>query len=170
MSGIFLITIGIFALVSPLRTFINLVSYSGVALLLNGIFLVIISSNSTFTREKNWLIAESMVDFVFGLMLMFNPLLTFIVLPLLIGPWMLCIGLLKMAVALVLRKIINGWQFVFAAGCLAVCFGLLIVYNPIAKANGITIIIGAFGIIMGAVNIFDALRFKKSTPELNMMF
>jgi len=171
LTGCLLFTIGVFAFVKPFHTFINLVTYSGGVLLLNGIFLVIVSNSNTGNeQEKNWLIAESVLDFAFGIMLVFNPLLTFIVFPLLIGPWMFCIGILKITASIALRKIINGWVFIFAAGLISVCFGFLVVNDPIEKASGITTLIGAFGIVMGALNVFDAFRFKKTTAELNMMF
>lgn len=171
VAGIFLLAIGIYALISPFHTFINLITYSGVALFLNGIFLVIIASaNVSFEKEKKWLIAESMIDFVFGIMLIFNPLLSFIVFPLLIGPWIFCIGILKVAAAIVLRKVVHGWLFILVAGILSIFFGWLIVYNPIPKASGITMVLGAFGITMGALNIFDAFRFRKTGSEVVMMF
>ena len=165
-----LIALGVYALLTPFSTFINLVTYSGIVLFINGFLLVIVASNTPCVREKNWLITESIIDFVFGITLLFNPLFTFIVFPLLIGPWMFCKGVVKIIASVVLRKIINGWIFIFLAGTLSVCFGLLVVYNPIARANGITIVIAAFGLVMGAFNIFDAFRFRKTAAEVNLMF
>jgi uncharacterized membrane protein HdeD (DUF308 family) len=170
LAGCALFTIGVFALAAPFHTYIYLIAYSGSVLLMNGAFLVIIPSDPTCKREKNWMAAESMVDFVFGTLLLFNPLLTFIVLPLLIGSWIFCIGVLKILAALALRKIIYGWKLIFAAGLIAATFGLLIIQDVIPKATGITTLTGLFGITMGCLDIFDAYRFRKTTEELNMMF
>jgi len=168
--GTSLFIIGVFALAAPFHTYIYLVTYSGIALLLNGSFLVIVASGAACKQEKNWMVAESMIDFVFGTLLLFNPLLTFIVLPLIIGAWIFSIGVLKVAASLVLRKIIYGWKLIFAAGLISATFGFLIIQDVIPKASGITTLIGFFGIIMGSLDVFDAFRFKKTTEELNMMF
>jgi len=171
LVGIFLCVIGALAFIKPFHTFINLITYSGAALFLNGIFLVIVAStNTTHPKEKNWLIAEAMIDFIFGLALVFNPLFSFFAFSFLVGPWIFCIGAIKILACIVLRKVIRGWIFIFIAGLLSVGFGLLIVYNPIPKASGIITIMGAFCLVMGTLNIFDAFRFRRVTDEVVMMF
>lgn len=170
IAGMIFLGIGIFAFINPLSSYIKLVKFTGIGLLLNGVSLVAISftCKSSF-QEKKWLQAESILDFTFGILLIFNPLLSFIVFPYLIGPWILCMGILKIVASLTLKKIIRGWMFILVVGILSVIFGVLIIYNPFAKANGITTLLGIFGLIMGILYVFDSFRFRKSEDTLNMM-
>jgi len=172
MAGIFLVAVGIYALVAPLHAYMKLVKFSGIGLLLNGVFLVAVSitNKSCSIKEDKWILAESILDFCFGIILIFNPLLSFIVFPFLLGPWILCIGILKMAAAISLRKVVRSWVIILVVGLLFSIFGLLIINNPFTTANGITIVIGTFGILLGVLNILDSFRFRKKEDTLNMMF
>src|ERR1700730_3248715 len=145
LVGASLIVLGAYAFVNPLYTYVKLVKYAGVALLVNGVMLqVVSSSNKSCTAEKKWLLAESVLDFCFGVILLFNPLLSFIVFPFVIGPWIFCIGVLKIIASLALKKVIRGWLFITAFGTISLVFGLLIIFDPFPSSNGITILIGIF--------------------------
>src|SRR5664279_3416504 len=87
IAGCILIALGIFCLASPLRAYVFLTHYSRFALLLNGILLMIVSYKSSDTlREKEWLLAEAVLDILFAACLLFNPFMTFIAFAILIGP------------------------------------------------------------------------------------
>src|SRR5450755_3044454 len=125
-AGILFIAFGIFCFLNPWSAYLNLVICSGVALLLNGFLLILASSltDAQWKQEKNWMIAESMIDLLFGSLLVFNPLLTVIALPFLIGSWILSKGIIKIITSLLLKRIIRGWGFIVTIGALACAFGL----------------------------------------------
>jgi len=103
-GGIFL-GMGILAFIDPFSSYLKLVKFSGIGLLLNGAFLLIVSAvNTRNPRGRIWMQAESIVHMLFGLLFLFNPLLSFIALPYFIGVWILLVGLLKILAALALRK------------------------------------------------------------------
>jgi len=169
IAGGILIAIGIFSLVSSLNAYIFLVHYSGLALLLNGILLIIVSyTSSSALREKEWLLAESVLDILFAACLLFNPFMSFVAFALLIGPWMIGKGILKTLAAVNLKQI-HGRVFILFAGLLSIVFGLLIIFYPLEKANGITIFLGIFALIMGSLYVFDSIRFKKLADTLDLM-
>jgi len=169
IAGVILIALGIFCLASPLRAYVFLAHYSGLALLLNGILLMIVSYKSSDTlREKEWLLAEAVLDILFAACLLFNPFMTFVAFALLIGPWMIGKGLLKTLVAVNLKQI-RGRIFIFFAGLLSIVFGLLIIFYPLKKANGITIFLGFFALIMGSLYVFDSIRYRKLSDTLDLM-
>jgi uncharacterized membrane protein HdeD (DUF308 family) len=169
IAGGLLISLGIFSLLSPLHAYIFMVHYSGLALLFNGLILLIVSLKSTSAlEEKEWLLAEGGLDIFFAVCLLFNPFLTFIAFTLLIGPWMIGKGILKTIAVLKIRQI-RGGIFILLAGLLSVIFGLLIIFYPLEKANGITIFIGLFTLIMGVLYVFDSIRFRKLTDTIELM-
>lgn len=168
--GIVLIGTGIFSLLNPLQAFLNAVGYSGCALLANAVLLLLLANINVYKRERLWLIIESAVDMLFATVLLFNPLLTFIILPLVIGNWMFVTGIVKILAAYNLRKRIKGWIFILITGIVVLTSGILISYNPIGKASGSITFLGLFCLLLGLLNVFDALRFKKTEALLNMMF
>jgi uncharacterized membrane protein HdeD (DUF308 family) len=171
IAGALLAVLGVFALISPWRAYIKLVHYAGFVLLLNGILLIAVASTChSSLREKKWMLVESVMDIVFGVLLLFNPLLSFVAFPFFIGSWMIGKGILKTIASMRLSAMIAGWIFACMAGILSIAFGVLVIYNPFDRSDGITIFVGAFALIMGTLYIFDSLRFRKMVDSVNMMF
>ena len=113
---------------------------------------------------------ESIVDFIFGLLLLFNPFMTFILYPILIGYWILCVGIMKIIVALLFRKKIRGWLFIFAVGILFAVFAFGIIYAPSTRAKDITLIIAAFFILLGSVFLYDSIKLKRMHETIDLLF
>ncbi|HEY2348101.1 MAG TPA: DUF308 domain-containing protein [Puia sp.] len=167
-GGIFIL-FGIFCLLSPLRAYVLLTRYSGLTLLLNGILLIIVAYRSNAAlREKKWLLAESVLDILFAACLLFNPFMTFLAFALLIGPWMIGVGILKTLAACMLKHI-RGRIFIFFAGLVSIVFGLLIIFYPLTKARGITVFLGFFTLIIGTLYVFDSIRYRKLPDTLDLV-
>jgi uncharacterized membrane protein HdeD (DUF308 family) len=170
IAGIIFVSIGVLAFINPLSSYVKLTKFSGIGLLLNGgLLLTMIILRPGTSREAKWLQVESALHLFFGLLFVFNPLLAFIALPYFIGSWMLGVGILKILVAIVLRRLIQGRGFILAAGFLSTTFGCLLLFSPFAKANSITLLLGAFGVIMGGLYIIDALRYRNRPDNLDIM-
>src|SRR5436190_14966724 len=168
--GVVFLIIGVLAFTRPLNSYVKLAKYTGAGLLLNGMLLqTVIVVNKKFPRENSWMQAESILHFLFALVLLFNPLLSFILLPYLIGIWILLVGILKTLAALYLRRVVRGWKFILLVGVLSIIFGAGLLSFPFARAEGITILIGAFASIMGVLYILDAFYYRKREDTLDLM-
>jgi uncharacterized membrane protein HdeD (DUF308 family) len=170
-TGIVFILTGIFCLMNPLRAYVNLVRFSGIVLLLYGIVLQIASSYThiTFKKEKQVMRLESIADFGFGILLIFNPFLTFFIFSLLIGYWILLVGIIKIAVSLLEKKYTVGWLFILVMGILSCVAAILILYFPFHQASDITKIIGTFCVLIGSILIVDAIKFRNRARSLNLL-
>ncbi|TDW96694.1 DUF308 domain-containing protein [Dinghuibacter silviterrae] len=63
IAGTFWLALGIFASISPSVTYVVIVQYSGIALFLDGIlWLSLCFASDSSRRERNWRMAESVVD------------------------------------------------------------------------------------------------------------
>lgn len=161
--GMLFIALGTYLLANPSRAFLHLITYTGFILLLDGFLLAVLSSFITHRLEKIIISIESTVNFFFALLLCFNPLFTLLILPLVMGGWLISIGLIKVVASLILRKHIREWLFVCSAGITAILFGFLLIYNPTEKATGILTLGGIFWVLMGIFYIIDAIRFKSKS-------
>jgi uncharacterized membrane protein HdeD (DUF308 family) len=168
--GVIFLIIGVLAFTRPLSSYVRLAKYTGAGLLLNGILLqAAIVVNKKYPQENNWMQAESVLDFLFALLLLVNPLLSFILLDYLIGIWILLVGIVKILAALSLRRVVKGWRFILLVGALSTLFGGILLYSPFARAEGITLLIGTFGSMMGVLYILDAFYYRKRVDTLDMM-
>jgi uncharacterized membrane protein HdeD (DUF308 family) len=172
IGGIIFVLIGIFCFLSPLHAYVNLVRYSGIIILAGGIVLQFASSyaHTSFAREKSGMRIESILDLIFGIILIFNPFMTFILFPFVIGWWILLKGIIKIIISLSLRKQIGGWLFILFTGILSLVFALLIIYAPQNKADDIIKVIGAFFICMGIVFIYDSVKLRRMHETINLLF
>ena len=172
MTATAFILIGLFCFVSPLSAYVYLVKMSGLVLMLHGVVLQIASSSThiSFISEKRTMRIESILDFIFGLLLLFNPFMTFVLYPMLIGYWILCVGLVKIGISLLMRKKIRRWLFILAVGLIAVAFGIGIINAPSTRAKDITLVIGAFFVILGAVLLYDAIKLKRMHETVDLLF
>ncbi len=168
--GFIFIGIGIFVFLYPWHAYYRLTKYAGILLLMNAVLLLYIAANRTRgARERNWILVESTVDFLFVLIFIFNALLSLILLPFFIATWMGLMGGLKIAASIALKTKITGWGFILAEGIISVLFSIWVFNAPSTKAVGITIPIGLFALLMGTINIIEALRFRKKENTLDMM-
>jgi uncharacterized membrane protein HdeD (DUF308 family) len=169
-TGIIFLSVGILAFIDPLNSYLKLVKFTGIALLLNGsILLTIVIVNTKYPNEKNWMQAESIIHLFFGILFLLNPLLAFIALPYFIGSWMLVVGVFKIFAAISFSHSIRGWLLILLAGVLFALFGILLLFIPLPKADDITILLGIFGVIMGSLYIVDSFRYQKMKDTLDMM-
>jgi len=169
-TGVILVGAGILSLLYPLQAFLNAVGYTGGILMVNAVLLLLLGYTQSYKRERYWLIIESVVDMLFAAILLFNPLLTFIILPLVIGNWMFVVGIIKILAAWSIRKRVREWPFIAVNGTVMMAFGILISYYPIGKASGSIKLVGLFCLLLGLLNVFDALRFRRAPTALHMMF
>lgn len=169
-TGIIFFGVGVFAFMDPLNSYLKLVKFTGIALLLNGgILLTMVIVNTKYPNEKKWMQAESIAYIFFGILFLLEPLLAFIALPYFMGSWMMVIGVFKLIAAVSFRHSIRGWLLILVAGVLFILFGLLLLFIPLPKANDITILIGIFGVIMGSLYIIDSYRYRKMKDTLDML-
>jgi uncharacterized membrane protein HdeD (DUF308 family) len=171
-AGLLFMAFGIFSFLNPWSAYVKLIKCSGITLILNGFLLMLASSltHGAWKREKKWMFAESLLDLFFGTLMVFNPFLTVIALPFLIGYWLISIGIVKIITSLLLKKIIRGWGFILMIGVIACAFGLLITWFDFDKASDITEFFGVFSLMMGTLIFFDSFRFRNREETLNMMF
>ena len=170
-AAIFLLA-GLFCIIDPLKAYVYLVKFSGLVLVINGIVLQFASSSThiSFTAEKRSMRLESIVDFIFGFLLLFNPFMTFVLYPLLIGYWILFFGIIKIGVSLLVRNKVRGWLFILVIGLLSVGFAAAIMYAPSTRANDITLLIGIFFVIVGAVLLYDSIKLRRMHETIDLLF
>lgn len=170
IAGFIFFSVGILAFINPMSSYVKLTKFAGIGLLVNGgLLLAMIIIRPMRPRERNWLQAESILHFFFGILFLLNPLLAFIALPYFIGSWLFLVGSLKMLAAYFCRHRLGNWRFIVIVGLIFFVFGSLLLFSPFARATSITLIIGCFGIVMGALYMIDSFRYRKLEDTLDMM-
>jgi len=161
LRGICAIIFGLLTFVWPGLTLVTLVLLYGAFSLFDGIFSIVAALKGGTPMPRWWLGLVGLLGIGVGLITLFWPQITGIVLLMFIAGWAIASGVLQIIGAVYLRKEIEGEWLLIASGLLSVLFGVFLVLFPGAGALSLALVIGAFALAYGVLLIGFALRLKK---------
>lgn len=163
IKGIILILLAFYVFQHPVGSLIGLVLYLGIAIMVAG-FATIISSISSSKTDDNWgwNLVGGIVNAIFGFILLANPGVTAVVLPWILGFWMIVGGIMMFGGSFSAKKEGNdSWWMSLIGGILTIIFGWFIMGDLLAGAVAITIWIGLGLLIFGIVEVVVAFKKRK---------
>lgn len=161
LRGICAILFGILAFVWPGVTLITLVLLYGVFALVDGVLALIAAIKGGAPAPRWWLAIVGLLGIVAGLLTLFWPGVTAIVLLVFIAVWAILTGIMQIIGAIRLRKEIDNEWFLVAAGALSVLFGIVLVLRPDVGVLASIFVIGAYAILYGIILVMFSLRLRR---------
>lgn len=167
LKGVLYAALGIWIMMTPVASLLGIVLFLGVAIFIAGIFYTIGAISSRKENDQwGWYLVEGVLDIIFGLILMFNPAITMIVLPFLVGFWAIFSGILQIGGAFSLKSLgLGSWWLVLLGGILALVLGWVIVWHPIISSMVITIWIGLMLLLVGLMYVIVSFGLKRINKE-----
>lgn len=166
LRGLFAIIFGILAFVWPGPTIAALIILFGAYVLVDGIFSVIAGIAAYGERERWWaVLLEGLASIAIGLITFFWPNVTALVLLYFIAVWAIVTGVLEIAAAIQLRRVITGEWLMILTGIASMVFGILLVIFPGAGALAMLWVIASYAIIFGVLMIILAFRLRGMRRE-----
>lgn len=162
VKGIIFIVLAIFIFGHPVEALIGLGIYIGIALLFTGLILIFISVSARKSMDSwGWKFAAGVLDVLLGFMLLAHPGVTAVVLPFIIGFWVMFYGIILLTDAFGLKKAgLKVWTYQLFTGILTIILGYLITFNPFAGALTITMMIAIPLMLFGIFNVVSAFSLK----------
>jgi uncharacterized membrane protein HdeD (DUF308 family) len=156
IRGICAVAFGLLAFAWPDLTLIILTALFAGYALVDGIFALVAGIHARW-----WSLSLlGLLGIFAGLCAFFYPGLTALTLLFIIAAWSIARGIMEIAVAIQLRKVIqNEWALIFA-GALSVAFGCLLFARPGAGALAVIWLIGGYALVIGVLLITVAFRVK----------
>ncbi|HOY79265.1 MAG TPA: HdeD family acid-resistance protein [Hyphomonadaceae bacterium] len=159
LRGLIAIAFGIMALIWPTDSLVALVLVYGAYMLVDGVFSIV-GAFSSDTSERWWLVASGVLSVAAGGVAIAWPGLTVIVLVMIIGFWSIVRGVIEIAAAIRLRKVIpNEWMLI-AAGAISVLVGILLAVSPLVGALTLIWVVGFWSVGFGILMIALAFRVR----------
>jgi len=162
LRGIAAIVFGVLAFIWPGLTLLTLVILYGVFAIIDGVLALAAAFGRTGPDvPKWWLVLTGILGIGAGLIALFWPGITALVLIIFIGAWAIVRGIMEIIAAIQLRKEIEGEWLLILAGALSVLFGLGVLLYPGAGAVALAWLIGIYAIVIGVVMVMLAIRLRK---------
>ena len=157
LIGIMAIAIGFIVLVNPVGSYYTFALWMGLSILLSGIMglLQSLTSQNYFVR-RGWLVLASVADIFIGIILLFNSLLAEMILPLLLGFWLLYRGCVMLAQGFDLRSYGRrdaGWVIFYSI--IVIALGIAVIWLPSTLGAEVVILFIAIGFITYGVSIIS---------------
>jgi uncharacterized membrane protein HdeD (DUF308 family) len=167
VRGIAAILFGLLTFAVPALTLAALVLLFGAYALVDGIFNVVAAVRRRAGDPPWWaLLVEGIVGIAAGLVTLLLPGLTALTLLYVIAAWAVLTGVLEIIAAVRLRRQLTGEWRLLLSGVLSVVFGGLVIAAPAAGALAITLWIGAYAIVFGALLLALAFRLRRAHAQL----
>jgi uncharacterized membrane protein HdeD (DUF308 family) len=168
LRGVAAIAFGVLAFIWPGVTLFTLVILYGAFALIDGILaLVAAFASRGQTVPRWWLVLTGILGIAAGLIAMFWPGITALVLILFIGAWAVVRGVMEILAAFQLRKQIEGEWLLVLAGVLSMLFGLGVLIFPGTGALALVWLIAIYAIAIGVVMIMLALRLRAHRSRMS---
>ena len=150
LRGVLAIVFGVAAYAWPGLTLATLVMFFAAFVLVDGVFDVFHALQTRQEHENWWvLLLEGLLGIAFGAITWTRPDVTVTVLLLFIAFWALATGILRIIMAIRLRKEIEGEWWLVLSGLASVAFGVIVMARPGAGALAMLWVIAAWSIIVG---------------------
>ena len=153
---------GLLALLVPGAALAALVIYFGAYALVDGVFALLTAARFTHTDER-WglLVIEGIVGVVVGIVSFVHPAATALALVYLVAAWAILTGLMEIAAAVRLRKIIAGEWALGALGVVSVLLGIGLLAAPVAGLKAVVWMIGVYALLFGFGLLSLAWRLRR---------
>lgn len=163
LRGLIAVLFGVFALMSPLAALGAFVLIFGVWAFIDGITALALA----ISGWRSWqMLAGGLVGIGVGLLTFFRPGITALVLYAAIAAWSIARGILEIAVAIELRKVIQHEMWLIFAGVASIVFGVLLIALPAAGVMTLGWLIGVYALIFGLFMLGLSLRMRRVHSEV----
>ncbi|MCU0707704.1 MAG: HdeD family acid-resistance protein [Pirellula sp.] len=170
IRGIAAVVFGVLCFTMPGLVLTSLVFLFGAYAILDGVFGVSLALFGRKEIEDWWvLLLWGLVGIGAGVLTFANPQITELVLVFYIAAWALASGVLQIALAIRLRKEIEGEWLLIAAGVLSIVTGVALMARPDQGAVALVWVIGSYAIAFGIVLAVLALKTRSFGKRLAQM-
>ncbi len=164
LRGVAGVLFGVLTFLMPAVTLAGLIVLFGAYAIVDGIFNIVGAFTGRTGRPWWQLGLEGVISIAAGVVTLALPGLTALVLLWIIGGWAIVTGALEIAAAIRLRRHIDNEWWLAATGIASVLFGGLLFAAPVAGALAVTLWIGAYAAVFGALLIALGVRLRRHRP------
>ena len=150
LAGILCIAAGVLVFIFPMESYMTLSIIFGVLMVLVGAAQLIIASTSgNYLAMKGYMIAGGILDLFLGIFLCVYPAVTVLMLPIMLGIWLMYHSFMMIALGGDLDTFkLSGSGWVVFGGFLLLILSILVLVNPFSAGIATVIVFTGVGLIL----------------------
>lgn len=163
LAGVLCIAAGIAVFIFPLESYVALSICFGVLMLIVGaVQLIIASTSNNYLMMKGYVIVGGVLDLILGLFMCLYPGITLMLIPIMLGIWMMYHSFMIVAFGGDLDTFnVKGNGLVIAAGILLLLLSILILMNPFGVGVAAVVVMAGIGLLLfGIILCVMSLKLK----------
>lgn len=171
LAGLLCVAMGIVVFVFPLESYVTLAILFGVLMLAVGAAqLIIASSSGNYLAMRGYVIVGGVLDLILGIFLCIYPYVTLMVLPIMMGIWMMYHSFMIIAFGGDMETFkLGGSGLVIAGGIVLLLLSILVLVNPLGAGVTTVVVIAGVGLLVfGGLLCTLSLKMKDIHKELNL--
>lgn len=151
IAGILMVLVGFYVWFHPAETLLAIALYLGILFIIVGAGYFAAS----FSYESGWYLTVGILDILVGIIFVGNLGVTAVSLPIIFALWCLAVGAIQVVTAFQFKKMGFPWGWSLTAGILGIVFAFIILSYPAIGAITITVLMGLYMVLYGAVEIAE---------------
>ncbi len=162
LNGLLAILYAVFALFVPADTLLVVAKYTGIALLLFGVIMLLtaiyrINNKSPFTV----LLTQSIITIVLGSLILIYTEQTITFFVMMMGIWAILSGILLLVILVNLGSELSNKNMLLTNALISLLFGVILLINPFDVAAALVILSGVLALGFGIILIWFSLQLKQ---------
>ncbi len=161
VRGAIAVILGIIAFARPGAALAVLVTFFGAYALVDGVFALIAAARWHHVDERWWLLMlEGVFGIGVGIFVYAHPAATALGLITIIGVWAIVTGIVEIAAAIRLHRIISGEWLLGISGAVSILFGIALLAAPGAGLLVWIYLMGGYALLFGISLLVAAFRLR----------
>ena len=161
--GILLVIGAIWMFKTPAESFVGLVMFFSMLMLISGVLSVFFAIANRDEIE-NWglYLGGGVLDIILAFVLLKYPGMTVVLFSLFVGFWLMFRGVYTISTSFSLKKEgIDNWGWILFFGVLTVIFAFMAIINPLIGASYLVFTLAFAFLLLGIANIYMSLQLRK---------
>lgn len=161
LCGILCMVAGIAVFIFPMESYMTMGLLFGILMLFVGAAqLIVASSSGNYLAMKGYVIVGGILDLIMGIILCINPAVSLVLMPVLLGIWMLYHSFMIMAFGGDMETFrIDGSGWTIAGGALLMLLSIFVLVNPMSAGVVTVVTLAGVGLIVFGL-LLCVLSFK----------
>ena len=163
LNGALAVLFGGLALFASETMLLSISMYFGLLIIVGGILLLLGAFDQKGKgKDYTLMLIEALVSIVLGIIIIIYPGQTLKLFLIFIGVWTLLLGIFKIYIAIVMRKILQFPYIMIIGGLLWLGIGFLMLLNPAYVAGFVLQVVGAIFVVLGITLMYFSFTVKNT--------